>query len=57
MAGKSNNEPKIIGAGVGGAAGGIFGAIIGGPIGAAIGAGVTGWLGHLIESDIRKDER
>ena len=57
MAKKPNEEPKIVGAGIGGAAGGIIGAIVGGPIGAAIGAGVSGWLGHLIETDIRKSQK
>jgi uncharacterized protein YcfJ len=54
MAKKPDEEPKIVGAGIGGAAGGVIGAIVGGPIGAAIGAGVAGWLGHQIENDIRK---
>lgn len=53
---KSSEEPKIVGAGIGGAAGGIVGAIFGGPFGAAIGAGVSGWLGHQIETDIRKSQ-
>ena len=57
MAKKPNEEPKIVGAGIGGAAGGIIGAIVGGPTGAAIGAGVSGWLGHLIETDIRKNQK
>ena len=57
MAKKPNEEQKIIGAGIGGAAGGILGAIVGGPIGAAIGAGVSGWLGHLIETEIRKNQK
>lgn len=51
---KPNEEPKIVGAGIGGAAGGIVGAVIGGPIGAALGAGVTGWIGHEVEKDMRK---
>lgn len=54
MAKKSSDEPKVVGAGVGGAVGGVIGAVLGGPIGAAIGAGVSGWLGHQIESDLRK---
>jgi len=57
VAKKKDEEPKIVGAGVGGAVGGVLGAIVGGPIGAAIGAGVSGWLGHLIETDIRKDQK
>lgn len=51
---KPDEEPKVVGAGIGGAAGGIVGALIGGPVGAALGAGVTGWLGHEIEKDMQK---
>lgn len=54
MAKKPDEEPKIVGAGIGGAAGGVIGAVVGGPIGAAIGAGVAGWLGHQIENDMRR---
>ena len=54
MTKKPSEEPKIVGAGVGGAVGGVIGAVVGGPIGAAIGAGVAGWLGHQVESDLRK---
>ena len=39
---KPNEEPKIVGAGIGGATGAMIGAALGGPIGAVIGAGVTG---------------
>jgi uncharacterized protein YcfJ len=49
-----NEEPKVVGAGIGGAVGGVIGALVGGPIGAAVGAGASGWIGHEIEKDMRK---
>ena len=54
MANKPDEEPKVIGAGIGGAVGGVVGALVGGPIGAVIGAGVTSWIGHQVEADMRK---
>jgi len=51
---KPNEEPKVVGAGIGGAVGGIVGALIGGPLGALIGAGLSSWAGHEIEKDMRK---
>lgn len=46
-----DEEPNIVGAGIGGAIGGVLGAMLGGPVGAALGAGAGGWLGHEIEKD------
>lgn len=51
---KPNEEPKVLGAGIGGAVGGVVGALIGGPVGAAVGAGLSGLVGHEIEKDMRK---
>ncbi len=49
-----DEEPNVVGAGIGGAIGGVLGAIVGGPVGAALGAGAGGWLGHEIEKDTRE---
>ena len=54
MANKSNKESKVIGAGIGGAFGGVVGALLGGPIGAVVGAGLSSWVGHQVETDMRK---
>jgi uncharacterized protein YcfJ len=54
MAKKPNEEQKLVGAGIGGAVGGVIGAAVGGPIGAAIGAGISGWIGHQVETDLRR---
>lgn len=54
VAKRSNKEPRVIGAGIGGALGGVIGALVGGPIGAVVGAGVSSWVGHQVEADIRK---
>ena len=51
---KPNEQPKIVGAGVGGAAGAMIGAALGGPVGAVIGAGVTALVGHWAEGELRK---
>lgn len=50
-----DEEPNVVGAGIGGAIGGVIGAMLGGPFGAALGAGAGGWLGHEIEKDTREN--
>lgn len=47
-------EPRIVGAGIGGATGAMIGAAVGGPVGAVIGAGVTALVGHWAEGELRK---
>ena len=51
---KPNEEPKIVGAGIGGAGGAMIGAAFGGPVGAVIGAGVSALIGHWVEGELRK---
>jgi outer membrane lipoprotein SlyB len=51
---KPSEEPKIVGAGIGGATGAMMGAALGGPVGAVIGAGVTAFVGHWAEGELRK---
>jgi len=48
------DEPKLVGATVGGAVGGFLGALVGGPVGAVIGAGAASWVGHQVETDMKK---
>ena len=54
MAKKKSEEPKIVGAGIGGATGAMIGAAVGGPVGAVIGAGATALIGHWAEGELRK---
>lgn len=51
---KPNEEPKIVGAGIGGATGAMIGAAVEGSVGAVIGAGITALVGHWAEGELRK---
>jgi hypothetical protein len=53
MAKKEGEEPKIVGAGIGGAAGAMIGAAVGGPVGAVVGAGISALIGHWAEGELR----